>query len=50
MILAIDKAAAQEDEELGVYSLSLGGAQAGVEWVISIQLPPLIAWVSEVAS
>ena len=39
MILAVDKAAAQEDEELGVYSLSLGGAQAGVEWVISLQLP-----------
>lgn len=39
MILAVDKAAAQEDEELGVYSLSLGGAQAGVEWLISLQLP-----------
>jgi hypothetical protein len=39
MILTVDRAAAQEDEELGVYSLSLGGIQAGVEWLISIQLP-----------
>jgi len=39
MILAVDKAAARENEELGVYSLSLGGTQAGVEWIISLQLP-----------
>jgi hypothetical protein len=39
VILAVDRAAVQEGEELGVYSLSLGGIQAGVEWLISIQLP-----------
>jgi hypothetical protein len=39
MILAVDKVAAQEDEEVGVYSLSIGGLQFGAEWILSIQLP-----------
>jgi hypothetical protein len=37
--LAVDAVAAEEDEELGVYSVNFGGVAIGNEWLISIQLP-----------
>jgi hypothetical protein len=39
MILVVDAVAAEEDEELGVYSVNFGGIQTGNKWLISIQLP-----------
>lgn len=39
MTLVVNAMAVEEDEELGVYSVNLGGIRSGNEWLISIQLP-----------
>jgi Immunity protein 10 len=39
MMLEVNAVAAEEDEELGVYSVNFGGMQTGNQWLISIQLP-----------
>jgi Immunity protein 10 len=39
MLLVVNVAAAEEDEERGVYSVNFGNSQTGDEWLISIQLP-----------
>jgi immunity protein 10 of polymorphic toxin system len=39
IILIVDVMAAEEDKELGVYSVNFGGIQTGDEWLISVQLP-----------